>query len=108
MRLFRGRFASLALACAPADFDSTHGQIEAVLDALERAERPIYLHCRNGQDRVGAIIALYRMRHGASREQAFFEMFRHGFHPYPGIWRAYWREAAHIERARAGRAFTSK
>jgi Tyrosine phosphatase family len=60
-----------------------------ILDEIDRAPKPLLIHCTHGEDRTGLIVALWRMRHGASAEAAYADMVRHGFHPYPGLWSAW-------------------
>ncbi|MCS6913251.1 MAG: tyrosine-protein phosphatase [Myxococcales bacterium] len=67
-------------------------QLRRILDDLDRAPRPVLVHCTHGEDRTGLIVALYRIRHGASPHEAYQDMIRHRFHPYPGLWAA-WRRA---------------
>lgn len=57
--------------------------IKQFLDIVEDpANRPIYVHCRAGKDRTGAMIAIYRM-HACdwSSAQAIKEMKSLGFNP---------------------------
>jgi protein tyrosine phosphatase (PTP) superfamily phosphohydrolase (DUF442 family) len=52
-------------------------QVALFLAVLREAPKPLYLHCRAGVDRVGVLIAAYRVLiEGASREQAIDEMAR--------------------------------
>jgi len=48
---------------------------------------PVFVHCRAGQDRTGAMIALYRIRYeGWKNEDAYNEALYFGFHPlYHGL-----------------------
>jgi protein tyrosine/serine phosphatase len=47
------------------------------LAILRTAPKPVYVHCRAGVDRVGVLIAAYRILvEGASREQAIAELRR--------------------------------
>ncbi len=41
----------------------TEQQVQKVLDFIESAPAPIYIHCRCGADRVSLIVACYRIRH---------------------------------------------
>lgn len=66
--------------------------LSALLDDLERAEKPVLIHCTHGEDRTGLVVALYRMRRGSSVDVAFTDMVRHGFHPYRGVYGA-WQQA---------------
>lgn len=68
-------------------------QLEAALQALERSPKPVLVHCTHGEDRTGLVVALYRIRQGVPVDTAYADMVRHGFHPYPGVWRAWLRSA---------------
>lgn len=73
--------------------EPTESQLQAVLQTLEQSPKPVLIHCTHGEDRTGLVVALYRMRHGTSTEVAYADMMQHGFHPYPGVWRAWLRSA---------------
>ncbi len=64
---------------------------DRVLDALrilaDPANRPVLIHCRQGADRTGAIVALYRVVvQGWTKEDALREMNRGGYH-HSFLWR---------------------
>ena len=43
--------------------------------------QPVFVHCHEGKDRTGVVIAAYRVRvDGWSRERAYEEMKKYGFH----------------------------
>lgn len=63
--------------------------VKRILDEIEAAPKPVFVHCRNGEDRTGLIVALYRIRHGVTVDAAYTDMVRHGFHPYSGVWSAW-------------------
>lgn len=45
-------------------------------------QQPVFMHCRQGQDRCGTMVGIYRLTQqnwGAS--QAYKEMLKYGFHP---------------------------
>jgi protein tyrosine/serine phosphatase len=45
------------------------------------ANQPVFLHCSRGVDRVGVVVAVYRMEvDGWSKEEAEAEMDALGFH----------------------------
>lgn len=67
--------------------------LRSILDELEATPKPVLVHCTHGEDRTGLVVALYRMRRGVPAEVAYADMVRHGFHPYPGVWRAWLRSA---------------
>ncbi|MCM8789561.1 MAG: tyrosine-protein phosphatase [Candidatus Omnitrophica bacterium] len=53
--------------------------------ALDRASQPVFVHCSNGRDRTGAMIAVYRViveKKGS--KEAYREAIQHGFWPYRG------------------------
>ena len=46
----------------------------------ESNRRPLFIHCREGRDRTGAMVALYRIaRQGCPVEEAYREAKRYGF-----------------------------
>lgn len=48
----------------------------------DKTNRPIYVHCRSGRDRTGAMIAIYRMQESHwTAAQALKEMKSLGFNP---------------------------
>jgi rhodanese/phosphatase family protein len=53
--------------------------------AITRSQpKPIFVHCRSGQNRTGVMVAAYRVFNGASIDDAIAEMRRYG-----GIWFKY-------------------
>jgi tyrosine-protein phosphatase SIW14 len=58
----------------------TEDQMQRALALLrETKSAPIFVHCRRGKDRTGAVIACYRIQHdGWSNEQALDEARKHG------------------------------
>ena len=64
---------------APVLLDSHVAQFIAI---VKTQEKPIYVHCRSGQNRTGVMIATYRILiEGMLIESAISEMWR-----YQGIW----------------------
>lgn len=57
----------------------------SVVEAAERLISPgmgTLVHCTHGQDRTGYLIGRYRVNHeGWSKEEAYLEMLKFGFHP---------------------------
>lgn len=61
--------------------DSTVQQFLSVVD--DPAMQPVYVHCRQGVDRTGVLIAMYRMqRQSWTAEEANAELRRLGHHWY--------------------------
>jgi tyrosine-protein phosphatase SIW14 len=58
----------------------TDEQIERVLEIIEEQEKaPVFVHCRRGSDRTGAIVAIYRIeKNGWTAERAIEEANRYG------------------------------
>ena len=71
----------------------SHADLVAILDAIDRAEKPVLVQCSHGEDRTGLVVALHRMRRGESVDVAYADMMRRGFHPYRGLWNAWLRES---------------
>lgn len=57
--------------------------IKRFLRILEDPDnQPVYVHCEQGKDRTGAMVAIYRLRtSGWSPSQAYREMLSFDFHP---------------------------
>ena len=71
----------------------TPKQIKQILDAIDCAPKPVLIHCMHGEDRTGLIVALWRIRHGASVSDAYSDMMSRGFHAnFGGVWTAWKRE----------------
>jgi protein tyrosine/serine phosphatase len=77
-------------------------EIETILEDIENAEKPLYIHCSHGEDRTGLIVALYRIRYGETADAAYRDMRLNGFHPYKGLWRAWVRETGWKGKPEAG------
>lgn len=69
----------------------TPKELDQILDVIEQSPKPLLIHCTHGEDRTGLVVALYKVRRGASPDSAFTDMMRHGFHPYPGVFGAWMR-----------------
>ena len=86
----------------PAVFTPDPVVVDRILDAIDRAPKPVFVHCRTGADRAGLIVALYKLRHGATVVEARADMVRHGFRPYRGMEITWRRAVADLERRRPG------
>ncbi len=61
--------------------------LEALRLLVDHDKRPLVIHCRQGADRTGAIVALYRVVvQGWSKADAIREMNEGGYH-HSGLWR---------------------
>ena len=52
-------------------------KVDEVVDLIEeciQAKRPVFIHCKHGADRTGAIVGCYRIDHGATVGEALTEM----------------------------------
>jgi tyrosine-protein phosphatase SIW14 len=62
--------------------------IQTFLETLRKAKSPVFVHCREGRDRTGLEVAVYRIvdEHW-TREAAIEELERHGYNRFwfPGI-----------------------
>jgi len=64
------KYINVPMKGVVAPSDAQIAKILAVLDSQE----PVFVHCKRGADRTGAVIACYRIRHdGWQREQALHE-----------------------------------
>lgn len=61
--------------------DVNPGTVNAIIDIMNNPDnQPVYIHCRQGQDRTGIIVAAYRMKvEGWSFKDAEAEMQSFGF-----------------------------
>lgn len=47
------------------------------------ATAPVFIHCKEGVDRTGALVAIYRIDHEKwTVSKSYKEMISHGFHPF--------------------------
>jgi len=52
---------------------------------LNKENQPVFLHCERGRDKVGALVAVYRILvYGWTIKDAYNEAKRYGFWPYRG------------------------
>jgi len=67
------------------DNDELHRAVDAIVPGT-------LVHCENGNDRTGLVVALYRLKRGWSKADAESEMLDNGFHKTElGLW-SYWRK----------------
>lgn len=57
----------------------TQQKLRSILDAIEKAPKPLLVHCQHGQDRTGLVIAAYRVRHGWTKDAAMEEALKFGY-----------------------------
>ena len=61
--------------------DAELKQVLSIIDTPEN--QPVFVHCKQGVDRTGTVIAIYRITHdGWTSEQAKAEANRYGMHPW--------------------------
>ncbi len=80
-------FFHLPMSPLPSDIPDLQ-DIYRALDILTRAEnQPILVHCHNGSDRVGVVIASYHVKYdGWTPERAILDMQRFGHSPVYYHW----------------------
>jgi protein tyrosine/serine phosphatase len=59
-------------------------QVEKYLSVVrDPVNQPVFVHCNQGQDRAGTMVAIYRIsEEGWSANKAYDEMLSYGFHPF--------------------------
>jgi tyrosine-protein phosphatase SIW14 len=68
-------------------FPPTKHQVQTALSIMKTVQAPIYVHCKEGRDRTGFMIALYEVLFcNYSVDAAIAEMHGNGFH----WWYWYW------------------
>ena len=61
--------------------------LEALRVMVDPANRPLMIHCKQGADRTGALVALYRIVvQGWTKQKAVLEMSTGGYH-HSALWR---------------------
>ncbi len=62
-RVRAARFPEITVVNVPMSgfHQPSFAQLDAALSVLDGAPRPILVHCRNGQDRTGVVVAAYRV-----------------------------------------------
>lgn len=58
--------------------------VDKFLSIVKNPEnQPVFVHCHQGQDRAGTMVAMYRIREqGWTASRAYNEMLAFGFHPF--------------------------
>jgi len=58
-------------------------KVEKFLSTVRNPEnQPVFVHCRQGQDRCGTMVAMYRtLEQSWTIDKAYVEMLKYGFHP---------------------------
>ena len=75
------RFFSIPFDRTGRPDDDEVKQVLAIIDTPEY--QPVFVHCKQGVDRTGTVIAIYRITHdGWTSEQAKAEANRSGMHPW--------------------------
>jgi len=74
-------------------FEPHDQQIASILAVMDDPSRwPVFIHCRRGDDRLGMVIACYRMTHYHwTNQQAFQEAIHLGLNPLEVLMRSYIR-----------------
>jgi protein tyrosine phosphatase (PTP) superfamily phosphohydrolase (DUF442 family) len=66
--------------------------LDRILDDLDKAERPVLIHCKAGRDRTGLVVGLWRLRHGVQAPRCYEDMCQMGYRPFYGL-RTAWERA---------------
>jgi protein tyrosine phosphatase (PTP) superfamily phosphohydrolase (DUF442 family) len=76
--------AGIAYQRIPSDAANVEpAKIKEFLRTIRAAARPVYVHCRQGRDRTGLEMAVYRIvEEGWTREKAIDELYAHGFNHF--------------------------
>jgi protein tyrosine/serine phosphatase len=75
------RYFSVPFAGMGSPDDAEINQVLSIINSA--ANQPVFVHCKQGVDRTGMVIAIYRITHdGWTSEQAKAEANRYGMHPW--------------------------
>lgn len=77
-------------------FSPSKKDISKIIELLSSAKgKPIFIHCRYGEDRTGLSVGIYRVRQdGWTKEKAYQEMLDWGFKPaLLGLSHFFWEHA---------------
>lgn len=78
-------FLHLPINPFSSDLAYLNNRLETIMKAIERAPKPVLVHCRYGQDRTGFVVAVYQMLHcGFSLEKAVHAMELCHYKPHFG------------------------
>jgi len=59
----------------------SYNDVLTSLREIEKAEKPVLVHCKHGSDRTGAVVAAWCMvKHNCSKEQVIYELRKGGYH----------------------------
>ena len=60
--------------------------LQEIMDSIDRAPKPLFVHCQHGEDRTGLIVAVYRVTTcGWAKEAAWAEAKHFGYHSWLNI-----------------------
>lgn len=82
--------------------DARMKQVLAIIDTPDN--QPVFVHCKQGVDRTGTVMAVYRITHdGWTGEQAKAEANHYGMHPWERGMKNYIRDyyQRHLEEKKA-------
>jgi protein tyrosine/serine phosphatase len=77
-------------------FSPSNKDISKIMKLFANAKnKPVFVHCRYGEDRTGLVVGLYRVRQeGWTQEKAYQEMLDWGFTPaLIGLTHYFWEHA---------------
>ena len=78
VRRFGMRFHSIPMS--PSSAPSAAAVAQFLTIVTDPANEPVFVHCEGGEDRTGALTAIYRMTHdGWTADRAYGEMKQYGY-----------------------------
>lgn len=85
-------------------FTPTKKTVDEIIAILRNpVYQPVFIHCREGKDRTGLVIAAYRIAvDGWTFEDAYKEMKKYGFHTYLFWWKKFLRRYTDEKRESQG------
>jgi len=78
--------------------------VDAVLEAIEKNPKPVFIHCLRGRDRTGLAVAAYRLKQGLTVEKVIAEIETFGTSVWSGAIKDRIRELAarsHVQTAQS-------